>query len=130
MMALRTVLAAVPLAVVLTFMAAGPASAGKLTEAAPQAMRDYADQAGYILASIQLCGGDTAEEEYFRGLARDNLVQIGADDDDLGFLDHYMAEAAGIAKPKKRECGDEGAVPVSAKLFGHRAAIEKALKAK
>lgn len=129
MMALRAVPAAVLLAVMVV-MAAGPASAGKLTEAAPRAMRDYADQAGYILASIPLCGGDAAEEEYFRGLARDNLAQIGADDDDLGFLDYYMAEAAGTAKPRKRDCAEEGAVPVSAKLFGYRSAIEKALKAK
>lgn len=118
------------LAALLTLAATGPASAGKLTAAAPEAMRDYADQAGYILASIPLCGGDKAEEDYFRGLARDNLVQIGADDDDLGFLDHYMAEAAETARPRKRDCQEEAAVPVSAKLFGHRAAIQKALQEK
>ena len=117
------------LAAVLALATAGPAKAGKLLDAAPAEMRSYADQAGYILASIPLCGGDKAEEDYFRRLARDNLVQIGADDDDLGFLDHYMAEAAASSKPKKRECREEGAVPLAGELFGHRVAIEKALKA-
>ncbi|GHD61062.1 hypothetical protein GCM10017083_47950 [Thalassobaculum fulvum] len=117
------------LAAVIALAAAGPAAAGKLLDAAPKEMRNYADQAGYILASIPVCGGDRAEEDYFRRLARDNLVQIGADDDDLGFLDHYMAEAAASAKPKKRECREEGAVPLAGELFGHRTAIEKALKA-
>ena len=107
---------------------ATPAFAGKLFDAAPEALRDYADQAGYILASIAVCGGDAAEEEYFRGLARDNLAQLGADEDDIGFLDHYMAEAAKTARPRKSECREEGAVPVTAKLFGHRQAVEKALK--
>ena len=107
----------------------GPAMAGKLIDAAPQAMREYADQAGYILASVKVCGGDPKEEEYFRGLARDTLVQLGADDDDIGFLDHYMAEAAVTAKPRKRECQDENAVPLTAQLFNHRKTIEEALKA-
>ena len=117
------------LAALLATCAAGPAVAGKLTDAAPQAMRDYADQAGYILASVAVCGGDQAEEEYFRDLARDNLRQLGADDDDIGFLDHYMAAAAETAEPKKRECREEGAVPLTARLFSHREAVEKALKA-
>lgn len=120
-------LAATLLLVVAT---ATPAAAGKLLDAAPQEMRAYADQAGYILASIAVCGGKPGEDAYFSDLARDNLRQLGADDDDIGFLDHYMAEAAGTAKPKKRECGDDGAVPVTSKLFNHRAAIEKALKAR
>lgn len=109
---------------------AAPAAAGKLLEAAPQEMRAYADQAGYILASIAVCGGKPDEEAYFRGLARDNLRKLGADDDDVGFLDHYMAEAAAVAKPRKRDCGDEGAVPVSSKLVAHQDAIAKKLKAK
>ncbi|MEQ8397665.1 hypothetical protein [Thalassobaculum sp.] len=117
------------LAALLTVAATGPATAGKLIDAAPQAMRAYADQAGYILASVKVCGGDAKEEEYFRGLARDTLVQLGADDDDIGFLDHYMSESAKVAKPKKRECQDENAVPLTSKLFTHRAIIEKALKA-
>ena len=121
---------AVLLAVALAVMASGPAAAGKLLDAAPEAMREYADQAGYILASVVVCGGDVAEEEYFRGLARDNLMQLGADDDDIGFLDHYMEEAAASARPKKRECQEEGAVPLTAKLFAHRQTVEKALKAR
>ncbi len=124
-MTARALLLATALAV---SVAATPAAAGKLFDAAPEALRDYADQAGYILASIAVCGGDPAEEEYFRGLARDNLAQLGADEDDIGFLDHYMAEAAETAKPRKRDCQEEGAVPLTAKLFGHRQAVEKALK--
>lgn len=118
------------LAVLLLATATVPAAAGKLQEAAPAELRHYADQAGYILASIDVCGGQPGEHEYFRDLARDNLRQLGADDDDIGFLDHYMAEAAATAKPRKRECGDDGSVPMTSKLFGHRAAIEKALKAR
>lgn len=117
-------------ALVLLAATAAPAQAGKLLEAAPQEMRAYADQAGYILASIAVCGGKPGEDEYFRDLARDNLRKLGADDDDIGFLDHYMAGTAETAKPPKRECGDDGAVPVTSKLFNHRAAIEKALKAR
>ena len=116
------------LAAGLALIASGPAAAGKLLDAAPEAMREYADQAGYILASVKVCGGDTAEEEYFRGLARDNLRQLGADDDDIGFLDHYMEEAAASARPRKRECREEGAVPLTGKLFEHRQTVEKALK--
>ena len=79
---------------------AGPAKAGKLVDAAPDLMRGYAEQAGYLLASIPKCGGDAEEEQYFRDLARDNLLQIGADEDDLGFLDFHMDQAAAAAKPK------------------------------
>ncbi|NQW11416.1 MAG: hypothetical protein HQ481_16240 [Alphaproteobacteria bacterium] len=105
-----------------------PVQAGKLQDAVPDMLRAYADQAGYVLASIKLCGGDTGEEDYFRALVRDNLAQIGADDDDIGFLDHYMAAAAAAAKPKKSECTDDGAVPMTAEMFGYRNAMRKALK--
>jgi len=105
-----------------------PAMAGKLLDAAPEAMRGYAEQAGYILSSIMVCGGDAEEEAYFRSLARDNLVQLGADDEDLGFLEHHMEAAAVAANPRKRDCDEEGAVPIASKLFGHKNAIEQALK--
>lgn len=105
-----------------------PAQAGKLQDAVPDMLRAYADQAGYVLTSIQLCGGDVEEEDYFRDLVRDNLRQIGADDDDIGFLDHYMAEAAATAKPKKKECTDDGAVPMTSEMFGYRNAMRKALQ--
>lgn len=107
---------------------AGPATAGKLLEAAPDAMLNYARQAGYILRSIEVCGGDSEEEAYFRGLARDNLVQIGADDEDLGFLEYEMERAAMSASPRKRDCHEDGAVPVASELFMHRKLIEEALK--
>lgn len=106
----------------------GPASAGKLLEAAPEAMRNYAVQAGYILSSIKVCGGDAEEEAYFRELARDNLVQIGADDEDLGFLAFEMENAAQAASPRKRDCDEDGAVPVASELFMYRNLIEEALK--
>ncbi len=107
---------------------ASPVSAGELLDAAPEAMRAYADRAGYILSSIEVCGGDAEEEEYFRSIARDNLVQIGADDEDLGFLEHHMEAAAKEAHPRKRDCDEEGAVPVASDLFLHRNAIEQAVK--
>lgn len=109
-------------------LAATPALAGKLLEAAPEAMRSYAEQAGYILSSISVCGGDTEEEAYFRSIARDNLVQLGADDEDLGFLEYNMEAAAQAAKPRKRDCGEDGAVPVASELFLYKSNIEKALK--
>ena len=109
-------------------LTATPAAAGKLLEAAPEELRNYAEQAGYILSSITVCGGDAEEEAYFRGLARDNLVQIGADDEDLGFLEYNMEAAARTAKPRKRDCGEDGAVPVASDLFLYRNIIEKALK--
>lgn len=109
-------------------LVATPAAAGKLLEAAPEAMRSYAEQAGYLLASIAVCGGDAEEEDYFRGIATDNLVQLGADDEDLGFLEHHMEQAARSARPKKRDCDEEGAVPVASELFLHRNTIEQALK--
>ena len=108
-------------------VAAGPAHAGKLLQAAPEAMRAYGEQAGYILSSIVVCGGDAAEQVYFRDLARDNLVQLGADDEDLGFLSFHMEAASEAARPKRKECGDDGAVPVASELFRHRRAIERAL---
>lgn len=106
-----------------------PAFAGKLVEAAPEAMKGYAQQAGYLLASIPKCGGDPDEESYFRELARDNLVQIGADEDDLGFLDFHMTEAAENAKPKKKDCSEDGGVPLASELFRLRAEIREALSA-
>lgn len=109
-------------------LAATPASAGKLLQAAPEAMQGYAEQAGYILSSILVCGGDPAEETYFRDIARDNLVQLGADDEDLGFLDYEMEAAASTAKPKKKHCDEEGAVPIAGELFRFKNEIEKALK--
>ncbi|SDG26449.1 MULTISPECIES: hypothetical protein [Thalassobaculum] len=118
---------ALVLAAALSF-AATPAFAGKLLEAAPEAMKSYAEQAGYILSSIAVCGGDAEEETYFRSLARDNLVQLGADDEDLGFLEYNMEAAARTAKPRKRDCGEDGAVPVASDLFLYRNIIEKALK--
>jgi hypothetical protein len=116
------------LAAALAGMLATPAAAERLSVAAPEAMREYADQAGYILASISICGGDAAEEAYFRELARDTLVQLGADEADIGFLDHYMAESAEASKPRKRECHEENSVPLASRLFEHRHAIEKALQ--
>ncbi|WPZ34138.1 hypothetical protein T8K17_23260 [Thalassobaculum sp. OXR-137] len=109
-------------------LAATPALAGKLLEAAPEAMKNYAEQAGYILSSISVCGGDAEEEAYFRSLARDNLVQLGADDEDLGFFEYNMEAAAQAATPRKRDCREDGAVPVASDLYMHRNSIEKALK--
>lgn len=109
-------------------LTATPAAAGNLLEAAPEAMRNYAQQAGYILSSISVCGGDTEEETYFRSLARDNLVQLGADDEDLGFLEYEMEAAAQAATPRKRDCDEAGGVPIASQLFLHRNTIEKALK--
>lgn len=120
---MRTLILAAALA-----LAATPAAAGKLLEAAPEAMRNYAEQAGYILSSIAVCGGDAEEEAYFRSIARDNLVQLGADDEDLGFLEYNMEAAAKAARPRKRDCGEDGAVPVASDLFLHKNLIEKALK--
>lgn len=108
---------------------AGPAKAGKLVDAAPDLMRGYAEQAGYLLASIPKCGGDAEEEQYFRDLARDNLLQIGADEDDLGFLDFHMDQAAAAAKPKNRDCSEDGGVPLASELFRLRAEIQQALEA-
>ena len=123
MNAVRTAVLAAGFCLVLT----AQAQAGKLLQAAPEAMRAYAEQAGYILSSIVVCGGDAEEQAYFRGLARDNLVQLGADDEDLGFLSFHMEKAAEQSRPKRRECGDDGAVPVASELFRHRHAIERAL---
>jgi hypothetical protein len=109
-------------------LAATPAAAGKLLEAAPEAMQGYAQQAGYILSSIKICGGDAEEEAYFRAIARDNLVQLGADDEDLGFLEYAMESAAQAATPRKKDCAEDGAVPVASELFLHKNTIEKALK--
>jgi hypothetical protein len=110
-------------------LSATPALAGKLVDAAPGAMKGYAQQAGYVLASIPKCGGDAEEESYFRDLARDNLVQIGADEDDLGFLDFHMMEAAESAKPRKKDCSEDGSVPLASELFRLRAEIREALAA-
>lgn len=120
---MRTLVLAAALILIAT-----PASAGKLLDAAPEAMRAYAEQAGYILSSIMVCGGDAEEEDYFRSLARDNLVQLGADDEDLGFLEHHMEAAAEKAHPRKRDCDEDGAVPVASDLFLHRNTIEQAVK--
>lgn len=109
-------------------LGSGPANAGKLLDAAPDAMRNYAQQAGYILSSIKVCGGDAEEEAYFRELARDNLVQLGADDEDLGFLSFEMEAAARSASPRRRDCDEDGAVPVASELFLYRNLIEEALK--
>ena len=109
-------------------LVATPAAAGKLLEAAPEAMQNYAEQAGYILSSISVCGGDAEEETYFRSLARDNLVKLGADDEDLGFFEYNMEAAAQTAKPSKKDCREDGAIPVASDLFMHRNNIEKALK--
>ncbi len=109
---------------------ATPALAGKLLQAAPEAMAEYAGHAGYMLSTIPNCGGNAEEETYFIGLARDNLVQIGADEDDLGYLDFEMAKAADSAAPLKKHCVEDFAVPLASELFRLRAEIEKkALKA-
>lgn len=105
----------------------GPLVAGTLLDRFPEEMRAYADQAGYVLASIPVCGGDSGEAAYFKDLVRDNLRQVGADDDDIGFLDHYMREAAATARPRKRECNDEGAVPMTSEMFRHLNAIKDAV---
>ena len=120
---MRALILAAALALVAT-----PATAGKLLDAAPEAMQSYAEQAGYILRSIAVCGGDAEEEAYFRSLARDNLVQLGADDEDLGFLEYNMEAAAKAAKPRKKDCGEDGAIPVASELFLYKNTIEKALK--
>ena len=107
-----------------------PASAGKLVDALPEQMAGYAKQAGHILASIPLCGGDAEELDYFRGLARDTLRQIGADDDDIGYLDYYMEASAKTAKPRKRDCRDEDGLDLAAALFSFKNEMERQLKAK
>jgi len=116
------------IATCLSAFLAGPALAGKLVDAAPDAMRDYAEQAGYMVASIPKCGGDAEEVVYFKDIARDNLVQIGADEDDLGFLDFHMEQAAETAEPKNKDCSEDGGVPIASELFRLRSAIEAALR--
>lgn len=109
------------------WLAASPAFAGKLLDAAPEAMAEYAGHAGYMLSTIPNCGGDAEEETYFKDLARDNLVQIGADENDLGYLDFKMAKSAETAKPLKKHCVEDFAVPLASELFRLRAEIEKAV---
>ena len=105
---------------------ATPTLAGKLLQAAPEAMAKYAGHAGYMLSTIPNCGGDADEVIYFKGLARDNLSQIGADEDDLGYLDFEMHKAAEAATPLKKHCVEDFAVPLASELFRLRAEIEKA----
>ena len=72
--------------------------------------------AGYVAATVPYCGGDEKEVKYFVGQIRKMLAKIGRTDRDFLVVKKAMKVAQAKAKPRRRDCTDEGGMDLAAEL--------------
>lgn len=117
-------------ALVLTIMIVIPAplAAGDFAEKAKPELQAFGNHAGYIVATIQPCGGDDLEIEYFTGQVKKMLNRIGGDEADFAIVSGAMPAGRAAAKPEGKDCTDEGGLALATKLVHLRDAIRDAGK--
>jgi hypothetical protein len=92
------------------------------------ALRAYGEQAGFISASVPLCGGDEKEVVYFEEQVRGLLTKAGGSEDDWKVVKASIDTTRPAANPSPIVCEEELGRKEAEKLMGRLKAITKALK--
>ncbi len=105
---------------------AGPLGAGEFASRATTELEAFGAQAGYIVATIEPCGGDAWEIVYFTRQVRLMLEKIGGDAADFAIVMAAMERARVAARPTEADCRDDRAMRLAQRLAELRDAIRVA----
>ena len=95
---------------------------------ADKSLAAFGAHAGYVAATVPYCGGDATEVEYFAGQVRKMLAKIGGTEGDFVMVRKAMDAAQAKAKPRGRDCTDEGGMDLAAELIRLRDQISTPVK--